>query len=270
MGSVKNVDPMTSMWAWLAYGLRRYRLARGETLATVGRIMRVGTSSVSNYEAGERRPDLKGVKSLDEAWDTSGHFTRIFIYAQTAHVPDWFREHLVYEQRAHTVRIFEPLAVPGLFQTPEYARTALTAGGVQDIEQALAARLDRQKIFTRPNPPRAWVLFDEGVIDRPVGGKAVMCEQLAHLLEMSKLPHVVVRIVPRVVGYHMGLDGAFKTMSVMPEGDVAYTEASEGGRLVLDAQGVARFALRFEQIGADALGRTASRERIAEALESMT
>lgn len=56
-----------------------------------------------------------------------------------------------------------------------------------------------------------------------------MREQLAHLLEMSQLPHVVVRIVLRAIGYHMGLDGAFKTMSVTPEGDVAYTEASEGG-----------------------------------------
>jgi hypothetical protein len=66
------------------------------------------------------------------------------------------------------------------------------------------------------------------------------------------------------------LAGAFKIMTCDPEGDVAYTEASEGGRVVLDAKDVRRFNVRFEEIGADALGRAASRDLMQRVMEAMT
>lgn len=268
------MDPMSSMWAWLAYDLRRYRQSRGETLAAAGSAMGVSPQTFSNYEATFRRPDLKGVKALDKAWNTLGHFTRIFTYAQTAHVPDWFREHLEYEARARILRIWEPLVVPGLLQNEEYARTVFKVEGANDerandVEADVRVRMARQELLSRKSPPRVHVLLDEGVLDRPVGGPKIMRAQLAHLLEVSQLPNVNLRVHPRSDGYHRGLAGPFKIMTCDPEGDVAYTEAAEGGRLVLDSAGVRRFAARFDDIGAEALGRTATRELIKRVMEVM-
>lgn len=273
MAVADGINPEASLWDWLAFDLRRFRQARHLSVTQVGRIMQTARTTVSNFESGRRRPNVDHMKRLDVAWDTGGHFVRLLQYARLNHDPNWFRAHLEYEQRARALRIFEPLIIPGLLQTEAYARTLITmeAGGETERAKAdLKLRMARQAILTGENPPRVHVLLDQGVIDRPVGGPAVMRAQLAHLAEVATLPNVYLRAFPRSSGAHPGLMGAFKIMTCIPEGDVAYTDASEGGRLVLDTLGVDRFAVRFEAIGADCLSRAESRDLIRQVMESMT
>jgi hypothetical protein len=104
------------------------------------------------------------------------------------HDPDWFRQHVDIEDRASVIKSWENAWVPGLLQTEDYARATLQAGGVRDLEEVLAARMRRQEIFNRDDPPVMWSLLWEPVLEIPVGGKAVMRAQLAHLLEMSEGP----------------------------------------------------------------------------------
>ncbi len=166
--------------------------------------------------------------------------------------------------------MFQPSIVPGLFQTENYARTVLTTGRVvKDIELTIRRRMERQKVLTRTDPPLLWVLLDEGVLDRPVGGPEVMREQLARLLEVSELPHVSVRVIPRKVGFHVGLEGAFLLASVK-EGDVAYMEAWGGGRLSQDRAEVTRYGTLYDHIGAHAEPEVSSRVLIATCMENMT
>jgi transcriptional regulator with XRE-family HTH domain len=269
MPAADRINPDASLWHWLAYDLRRYRLARGESATKVAGIMGCSRAHVSNFEAMNRRPSEKNLKPLDGAWRTNGHFVRIFTFARRDHNPNWYVEHLHYEARAHTVRMFEGLTVPGLLQTEDYARVAISAEGDADVDKAVADRMARQAILTRNPPTRLSFLLDECVIDRPVGGPAVMRAQLARLLELSSLPNVTIRIVPRDLGYHLGLSGSFKVMGCDPEGDVGYSEACEGGRLILDNGEARRLVVRFEEIGADALSRSASRDVIQRAMETM-
>jgi transcriptional regulator with XRE-family HTH domain len=265
-----TINPDASLWHWLAYDLRRYRLAHRQSVTEVGRIMGTARTTVSNFEAMRRRPDLDHMKRVDAAWRTSGHFLRLLNFARLNHDPNWFMEHLAYEARSRVLHIFEPLIIPGLLQTPEYARVTIGAEGGEDVDTAVQTRMARQDILTRKQPPRLHVLLDECVLDRPVGGPAIMRAQLSRLLEVGDLSNVVIRVFPRQAGYHLGLTGAFKIMTCEPEGDIAYTEASEGGRLVLDGAGVARFTLRFDEIGSECLSRSASRDMIKRAMESMT
>jgi transcriptional regulator with XRE-family HTH domain len=270
VGTADSINPDASLWHWLAFDLRRYRQARKQSVTEVGRIMGVARTSVSNFEAMRRRPDVDHMKRLDATWLTGGHFLRLLTFARLNHDPNWFKEHLLYEARARVLRIFEPLIVPGLFQTEDYARTVLVAEGAEDVATDLQIRITRQEILHRKNPPRVHVLLDEGVIDRQVGGPSIMRDQLTHLLAVSEPGGpVTVRAVPRSAGYHRGLKGAFKIMTCDPEGDIAYTEASEGGRLVLDGTGVARFVTRFDEIGADALSRSTSRDLIKRVMEEI-
>lgn len=102
-----------------------------------------------------------------------------------------------------------------------------------------------------------------------MGGPKVMRAQLARLLEASRLPHIVIRVVPRSLGAHIGLEGSFAVTTVA-EGDVAYMEAVGGGRLSLDKAEIRRYGIRFDRIGADALSRDSTRDLIEQVMEGMT
>lgn len=175
-----------------------------------------------------------------------------------------------FEAKASVLKICEPTMVPGLLQTEDYARAIFSAGGSSDVDSLVATRMARQEVVSRPNPPLVLVLLDEGAIDRPVGGRReVMSDQLGRLLDVSALPHVMLRIVPKSAGYHVGLEGAFKVLTVGSI-DVAYTDAGGGGRLIMDAAEVRTFGIRFDRVGTDALSRSSTRTLIEQVRESLT
>ncbi|GAA4231690.1 helix-turn-helix transcriptional regulator [Actinomadura meridiana] len=269
MAPLPGLDPNTSLWAWLAYDLRFYREARGLTQTEVGKIVGVTKQQVHNCESGIRKPSKSQAEILDAVWATGGHFSRLRKYAEEGHDPNWFRAFVLYEARARVIKTYTSCVIHGLLQTPEYARALLAAGYVDDVDAALTARMSRQEILAREQPPQVWALINESALDQPVGGSKVMHHQLAHLLDMSHQPNVVMRAVPRRIGAHMGLDGSFTVISTKNE-SVAYLEAFGGGRLAQEPTEVAEFAVRFDRIGADALSRSDSRALIKRIMEEMT
>jgi hypothetical protein len=97
----------------------------------------------------------------------------------------------------------------------------------------------------------------------------VMRTQLGHLLNVSERAHVVLRVVPRSLGAHMGLDGSFQITTVA-EGDIAYMEAVGGGRLSHDKAESRRYRIRYDRMGADSLSRDSTRSLLAHLMETMT
>jgi DNA-binding XRE family transcriptional regulator len=268
MSVADNIDPMTSLWHWLAYDVRRFRIAAGLSQPKLGQILGIVRQTVCNIEAAERKLTDKQAHILDELWDTGGHFYRLLTYARRGHDPKWLQTYYTYEVRAKVIKTFGALLVPGLLQTPDYARALLKEARNPDVNTAVEARMKRQEILNRPSPPDLWVLLWEGMLDCPVGGKEAMRAQLAQILELADLPHISVRVVPKSAGAHLGLDGAFRIITVK-EGDVAYVEAVHGGRLILDTDEVRAFATRFDRIGVKALPEDASRTMIADLMETM-
>jgi transcriptional regulator with XRE-family HTH domain len=266
----EQLDPDSSLWDWIADDLRFWRLKHGLSGSQMGQIMSCSRHTVSNLEAGRFKLTDAQAKAVDEKLDLNGHFQRLLKYAREGHDPDWFREHLEYEGKAKQLRIFELSMVPGLLQTEAYARAQFTEAGVRDIEGQVASRMARQQILSResPPPPLVWVLLDQGVLDRPQGGPKVMREQLTKLLELSELHYVSIRVVPRSVGWHYGLEGAFKVMTVGAT-DVAYSESAGGGRLAQGTSEVEEYAIRYDKIGVKALPEDSSRRLIKEMMEAM-
>jgi hypothetical protein len=261
------LDPDSSLWDWIAVDLRFWRHREGLSGSQMGRIMTCNRHTVSNMEAGRYKLTDAQAKAIDEKFNLNCHFQRLLKFAREGHDPDWFREHLEYEAKARQLRIWELSWIPGLFQTEAYARAQFTLYGVKDIEGQVATRMARQGILSKDAPPFVWVLLDQAVISRPVGGPDVMQEQLAKLLELSTLHHVCIRVVPWSAGGHVGQDGAFKVMTVGAS-DVVYTEASMGGRLVQGTSEVEAFAIRHDQISAKALPEDLSRSLIKEMMEA--
>lgn len=267
MTAADEIDPTSSLHAWLAYDLRAYRKRHGMTGTQVGKIIGYVRSHVSNLEAGRVQLDMKQAERLDEAWDTGGHFQRLVTFARKGHDPNWFLQHGQYEAAASVIGIYQGQIIPPPLQTEDYMRALLAESDAEDLEQAVQSRMARQDaILSRSSPPYVWVLMDEDAITSEIGGRRVMFAQLSHLLELGKLPHVSVRLLPKSAGAHLGLDGPFRLITVKNR-LVAYVGARRGGRLIEDAAEVQELAVDYERIGFKALSEDASRTRIAEFLE---
>jgi hypothetical protein len=145
-------------------------------------------------------------------------------------LPNWFRAFPGLEEAASVIRGYEPQCVPGLLQTEDYARE-LTAIGFPDAtsdetERRVALRLARQRLLTRPEPPHLWVILDESVLRRPVGGREVMRGQIASLIEAASQPNITLQVLPFTAGPHQAMYGMFQIFRFpAPElKDVVYGE----------------------------------------------
>jgi hypothetical protein len=166
---------------------------------------------------------------------------RLLAYAQQANtpgwwskyddvLPDWFESYLGLEAAASVIRTFELQFVNGLFQTETYARAVTSLGNktasAEELDRRVSVRLKRQDVLTSPEPPQVWSVMDEAVLRRPVGGRGVMCDQLAHLIEVASLPRVTIQVVPFARGGHAAAGGSFTVLRFAePEvPDIVYLE----------------------------------------------
>jgi transcriptional regulator with XRE-family HTH domain len=174
-------------------------------------------------------------------------------------MPDWFAAYLSLEQAALQVRAYENEFVHGLLQTEEYARALLGAGNphapTEATERRVALRMRRQELLTREAPPRVWVVMDETVLRWPVGGAAVMRAQIAHLIEVNRLPHVTLQIMPFANGPHPAMRaGAFHLFrfraAELP--DVVYLNGLVGAVYLDKSDDVVVYREALDRLGAQA------------------
>jgi hypothetical protein len=138
------------------------------------------------------------------------------------------------QQEARTLHTWQPLVVPGLLQTEEYARVVIRGEpGITDeqVERAVAARMERQEIFARAAPPLFRAVLDEGVLYRPIGGKEVMRRQLERLVEAVESPRIGIQVVPMALGMTTGILGGF-VIAQLPGGpDTVYIQSAIHGHV---------------------------------------
>lgn len=149
-------------------------------------------------------------------------------------LPDWFSAFVSLESEASLIRGYQPHYVPGLLQTEGYARSVLRAGkpyaSAEEIDRGVALRSERQSLLTRENAPKLWVVMDETVFRRPVGGSRVMRAQITRLLEATAMPNVRLQVMPYATGPHPAMYGPFHIFRFpLPElPDIAYSESLVG------------------------------------------
>ncbi|NEE10629.1 helix-turn-helix domain-containing protein, partial [Streptomyces sp. SID7499] len=180
---VKAIDPQSSMAALFGSRLRKLRVAAGLTQTEVGVLAHVVGSRIAQLErATGAKPTLELTRVLDKELVADELLIDLWPYVYREAYPDWSRAFIAYSARAAVIREYASHVVPGLLQTPEYARALLSVGhtlrDAEHLEERLAARLDRQVRLTGPDRPELWIILDEAVLRRPVGGAAVMQGQL--------------------------------------------------------------------------------------------
>jgi transcriptional regulator with XRE-family HTH domain len=273
--AARDLDPGASPGHFFGAEVRRAREAAGLTLAGLGTVVPCDASTVSRIESGLLSPTERFAVACDEAFpQMGGWFTRFYNNSPRwdGPYPRWFADWVDAERRATVVRWWEPLLVPGLLQTAEYARVLFkawqTTGDDDEVENLVTARIDRQRIFDQPNPPSFWAVMDEGVLRRRIGGAKVMQDQLVHLAEMAERPIIKVHVIPAEVGAHIGLLGAFAIAGF--EGDapgIVYFESADEGQTTRDHATVAKIILTFDTLRSEALPRGASRDLITKVAE---
>ncbi len=223
--------------------LRRLREAVGIPAEKAGYEIRASRSKISRMETGRVGLKIRDVEDLLTLYGVLDEPQRakVITLAKRSRepewwakyndiLPDWFETYLGLESAAASIRSFEMQFVPGLFQTEDYARAVTRLGHqaapADEIERRVGLRLKRQELLARAQPPRVWIVMDEAVLRRPLGGTAVMRAQLRHLVQAAQRPRVTLQVVPFARGGHAGASGSFSILRFEEHDlpDVVYIE----------------------------------------------
>ena len=160
--------------------------------------------------------------------------------------------------------------VPGLLQTEEYAQgiiqTVAPKMDLQIVNQRTEARMRRQQLLARENPPRFHVLIDEVVLHRGVGGSAVMAAQLEKVLNVGRFGKTVVQVIPFSAGAYAAMDGYFMLLEFGDSSElwpVIFVEGLSGNQYLERRDDIARYRETIDYLQARALDQNDSTKIIA-------
>ncbi|NEW47442.1 helix-turn-helix domain-containing protein [Nocardia cyriacigeorgica] len=206
--------------------LRKLREGKGITREAAGDAIRGSHAKISRLELGRtgfKERDIRDLLTLYGVHDPEERETFLELARKANEpgwwhrysdlLPSWFGTYLGLEQAATKIRTYEAHLVPGLLQTPEYTRAVVTLGYEDaNTDRRVAVRQRRQEILHRSDPPIVWAVIDEAALHRPVGGADVHRAQMAHLVELSRLPNVTIQVVPYSAGEHAAAGSSFSIL----------------------------------------------------------
>jgi transcriptional regulator with XRE-family HTH domain len=249
--------------------LRRRREAAGVTIDGVADRLECSASKISRMETGHTSATPRDVRDLLEIYGVRGAEAEELVQiSREARQKGWWHPYSTVltgayvglEAAAQSVRAYEQQVVPGILQTEEYAKAMIRAARpditADEVDRRVRVRLGRQSLLNQDDPIELWVVLDEAVVSRPVGGDGVMRAQLERLVEAADLPNVTLQILPFEAGGHAGMDGTFAILD-FPEPsdpDVVYAENATGGLFLEKSDELRKYVFIFDHIRAAALG----------------
>ena len=257
--------------------LRKLREDQGMSVKQVTEHLLCSPSKVSRIETGQRGATLRDVRDLCELYGVTKEADRdrLMDLAREGKQQGWWQPYdLPYstyvglEAEALSIKDYDSAVIPGLLQTPDYARArhegAFPRLRPEKIEQRIEATLKRQLLLTRDQPPHLWSILDEAVLHRVMGSPEIMREQLQSISRAMEMPNVVVQIVPYAVGAHPALDSVFTILELpglVPT--VVYIEGLLGEVYLEREHDVERYSSVFERLQTIALSAKDSENHIA-------
>lgn len=265
MAYADDLDPESSVLAFYATDLRREREAAELSQRDLAKLASVSPSLLNKIEAAKRLPTKEFSAICDERFGTGDHFQRLWKLVIKYAYPTWFRPYVELERSASAIRSFEVQLIPGLLQTPDYARAVLTASRLDrdTVEERLAARLERQSLLAREPAPELWFVLDENVLHRNIGGLEVMRAQLERLLVAAETPSTVALVVPYSAGGYSGVGGPFSVLTLDEGPDVVSVAGFYQGQLLATPDAVKAALRSYDLLTAVALSPQASMDLIA-------
>ncbi|WP_406357965.1 helix-turn-helix domain-containing protein [Streptomyces sp. NBC_01635] len=258
---------------WSAYGklVRLFREQAGLTQQALAEAIDYSLEQVGSVEQGRRPAKAAFTDAAERVLGAGGALRVLQEDADRAKLPLFFQDFALLESEAVSRFSYDPMLIPGLLQTEEYAQALLGAHfpplDEETIEQRVAARLARQALLTRKSPPMVFVfIVEESAIRRVVGSPEVMRGQLRHLLKCSTMRNVALQIMPTGRGAHSGLNGAMVLLESTDRGQYVYLEVQDIVSVRSDRHEVSEFWMRHGMLRTQALNTEESSrliERIA-------
>jgi transcriptional regulator with XRE-family HTH domain len=265
--------------------LRRLREEKGISRAEAGYTIRASESKMSRLELGRVAFKERDVTDLLAFYGVTDAEERDAVLAlmQEANRPGWWREYedvmpgwfqnyVGLEEAASVLRTYETHFVPGLLQTPEYARAVLASTvpplSGRDLERAVTLRMTRQRVLDRPDPLRVWAVVDESALRRQVGDDGqVHREQVEHLLELVERPNVALQVLPIMSRVHAG-GGAFSILRFADPDlpDVVYVEQLVSALYIDKPEPVERYTEVMDRLSVHAVTPEATVEFLSKLL----
>jgi transcriptional regulator with XRE-family HTH domain len=252
----------------LAAELRRLRDGAGLTQEEVSERTGKDRSTLYRLESAQQRPqrstliqllDLYGT-SQDQRTELLGLLReagqRGWMQPHRSDLPEIYSDYIGFESEARSVWNYESLFIPGLLQTEDYARAVICGtlphASMEQVENRVRARMERQALLTGDRPQQLWAIMDEAAVRRMVGGRAVMGEQLGRLRDAAALPNVTVQVIPYDAGAHPGMPGSFIVLEFPDPADqsLVYIESLAGDLFLEDEKEIRRYILIFEHLRA--------------------
>jgi len=251
----------------LGIELRQLREAVDLTIEQVAERLEVSDSKISRIENGQVSATPRDVRDMATLYGVSGQRldNLMQLARETREKPWWYQysdmqlDFAAYEAEASQLLIFAPQILPGLLQTRDYARAIIRAIRYdlsdEEIERRVEFRMKRQALLAEKEPPALWAIIDEAILHRMIGDRRTMCEQLKHLVDTARLPHVTLQVLQFSAGEHAGLDGPFVIIRY-PEPtdrDMVYFEHTGREHYLDDSNAIHLHATSFDHIRAAAL-----------------
>jgi transcriptional regulator with XRE-family HTH domain len=262
----------------LGDGLRHAMEAAGLTGKQAAAMLDWSPSFVSMLLTGKRQASEVDIAAFLGVCRVKGpQRDRLLALCRDQDTPGWFQQHgaglpkqlvtlIDHENKAVTISDFEAIVVPGLLQTGEYARAVISRNvnaPPQEVDDRVAARLARQSLFSRDRPAAFTFYLHESVLRTPVGGPAVMAEQLRQLRWMSARCYLTLRVVPIALGAHAAMTGAFRLMEFAEFKPVAYLESETSSLFLERPEEIAAYRRILAALADTALSEGQSRELVA-------
>ncbi|MGH3752615.1 MAG: helix-turn-helix domain-containing protein [Pseudonocardiaceae bacterium] len=269
----------------LGTALRRLREQSHQTTDDAAKRLGWSKSKVSRIETAAVTVVPDDVRALLGLYDVlTDELEQLVTLAQEDRQPGWWRQYsevlpsefegyLSLESEASRVLSYQPDVIPGLLQTPHYARLVLAQHPLTvmpyEIDRATQLRRARQSRLTSDDPVVLDAVINEGALRRMVGGPAVMRDQLAHLGTMLELPNVVVRVLPFAAGEHPGMDGPFAVLEFPDPEDprIVYLDVLTTSYYLIGLREVGAYQLAHERLRVLALTPDESRDTIVSLAE---
>ncbi|GAA3990430.1 helix-turn-helix domain-containing protein [Thermobifida alba] len=255
--------------AWSRFGaeVRRLRLQAGYSQTQLAKAIPLSQSMLSGIELGHKGSKRDHAEALDRAFNTDGRLVRLWdsLNSTPSH-PDWFQEVLKLERKAVEIRQYQPIVMPGLLQTEDYARALIRPAqpwaNAAKVEELVHARMGRREILTVPDRPLSWFVVDQVVIDRVIESPAVMKEQLTYLLSLIEDSVIRFQVVSQETPVHPGSSGAIRIMTFDDRPTMVYTDHALGGHLSAQTEEVRYCSAIFSALQSEALSPSDSADYI--------
>ncbi|MFF9806688.1 Scr1 family TA system antitoxin-like transcriptional regulator [Streptomyces coeruleorubidus] len=267
MPNIRRLDPTASPLDYFGSELRRYRESAGLSQKELGDCIFCTGSLVGQIETAHKVPTREFAERADAALMTDGCFSRLVGLVLRSQLPTWFQAYAEMEGSASYISTYQCQLVYGLFQTADYARAVLGVEQQEKLDDMVAARMERQRVLQREQPPVVWAVLDESALYRQIGSRDIMRNQMAHLLTLVGKPWTHLQVLPFSGGQHSSMMGSFTLLRFDDDPDIHYSESYDQGHMTANPQVIRERSVGYARLQADALSERDSAALIARVME---